>query len=153
MLANQVLPGRDAPAGLQVTVPDDEAGCGAVFDINSKAYEMDLGPAKSVLGAAFWRDQVPVLGSIGGAPVSTASVLIVDGYRYVALVATDPAHRRRGYADVVMRHALEVAAAAHGALPTVLHATDAGRPVYERMGYTPISTHTLYLETAWLGDY
>ena len=77
----------------------------------------------------------------------------VDGYRYVALVATAPAHRRRGYADAVMRHALEAAASAYGERPTVLHATDAGRPVYERMGYTPISTHTLYMDAALLGGH
>ena len=28
----------------------------------------------------------------------------------------------------------------------MLHATDAGRPVYERMGYASISTHTLLTE-------
>jgi hypothetical protein len=32
----------------------------------------------------------------------------------------------------------------------VLHATDAGRPVYERMGYTTISTHTLLMEKRFL---
>jgi predicted GNAT family N-acyltransferase len=52
-----------------------------------------------------------------------------------------------------MRHALEVAASAYGERPTVLHATDAGRPVYERMGYAPISTHTLYMDAAWLSEH
>jgi predicted acetyltransferase len=90
-----------------------------------------------------------VLGSVDGAAASGAAVLMVDGYRYVALVATAPAHRRRGYAEAVMRRALEVAAA-HGECPTVLHATDAGRPIYARMGYAPISTHTLYMDAALL---
>jgi hypothetical protein len=49
-----------------------------------------------------------------------------------------------------MRRALAAAAAAHGEQPTVLHATDAGRPVYERMGYTPISTHTVFVEKRFL---
>jgi hypothetical protein len=40
---------------------------------------------------------------------------------------------------------------AYGERPTVLHATDAARPMYERMGYTPISTHTLYTDAALLG--
>ncbi len=155
MFAARVSPvtGR-LPAGLQVTVPHDDAGCGAVLDVNSAAYEMDLEPAKTVLGVhAFWNAHVAVLGTVDGAPASSAAVLIVDGYRYVALVATDPAHRRRGYADAVMRHALDVAAAAHGELATVLHATDAGRPIYERMGYAPISTHTLYMDKAFLGEH
>jgi hypothetical protein len=50
----------------------------------------------------------------------------------------------------VTRRALEVAASAHGERPTVLHATDAGRPIYARMGYAPISTHTLYMDAALL---
>ena len=49
-----------------------------------------------------------------------------------------------------MRHALEAAAAAHGELPTVLHATEAGRPVYERMGYAAISRHTFFIDKAFL---
>ena len=91
---------------------------------------------------AFWNDHVAVLGSGHGAPTSGAAVLMVDGCRYVALVATAPAHRRRGYAEAVMRRALEVAASAHGECPTVLHATDAGRPIDARTGDVPISTHT-----------
>jgi len=154
MFATQVVPVTGTPAGLQIAVPDDDEGCAAVLDVNSAAYEMDLDAAKIVLGRqAFWHDQVAVLGRVGGAPASSAAVLIVDGCRYVALVATHPAHRRRGYADAVMRHALDVAATTYGELPTVLHATDAGRPVYERMGYASISTHTLYMDSALLGEH
>jgi GNAT superfamily N-acetyltransferase len=112
---------------------------------------MDLGAAKSAIGTrAFWNDHVPVLGVVGGTPASSAAVLMVDGYRYVALVATHPAHQRRGYAEAAMRRALEVAATAHGEQPTVLHATEAGRPLYQRMGYAPISTHTLFMEKRFL---
>ena len=49
-----------------------------------------------------------------------------------------------------MRQALENAARVHGETPTVLHATDAGRPIYERMGYESISTHTLFMEKRFL---
>jgi predicted acetyltransferase len=82
--------------------------------------------------------------------VASAAVLQVDGIRYVALVATEPSHQRQGYAEAVMRHALEVSARVHGERPTVLHATDAGRPIYARMGYQPIATHTAFIETRFL---
>ena len=52
-----------------------------------------------------------------------------------------------------MRRALENAASAHGEAPTVLHATEAGRPVYEPMGYSRISTHTLFMEKRFLGEH
>lgn len=76
---------------------------------------------------------------LGGEAVSCTGVMMVDGCRYVGFVATLPGHQRKGYADAVMRRALEVAAERHGEAETVLHATAAGRPVYERMGYEVIS--------------
>ncbi len=151
MSATRLTPAAGVPAGLELTVPQDDAGCGTVIDLNSAAYEMDLGAVKPVLGSrAFWAEHVPVLGLVDGTPASSAAVMMVDGVRYVALVATDPARRRRGYADAAMRRALELAAAKHGEVLTVLHATDAGRPVYERMGYTAISSHTLFMEKHFL---
>ena len=40
-----------------------------------------------------------------------------------------------------------------GDLPSFLHATEAGRPVYARMGYTPVSTHTAFMDKRLLGDH
>ena len=48
---------------------------------------------------SFWTDHFPVLGLTGGKSACSAAVLMVDGYGYVALVATDPGQQRRGYAD------------------------------------------------------
>jgi GNAT superfamily N-acetyltransferase len=154
MIARQVDPVSQIPDGLQLTVPQDDAGCSVLLDINSVAYGMELNEAKDVIGKrSFWRDHVPVLGLIDGAPASCAAVLMVAGYRYVALVATDPAQQRRGYAETVMRHALDVAALEHGDRPTVLHATDAGRPIYQRMGYRDIASHTIFMEKKFLGEH
>jgi len=146
----------DAPKvpGLELTVPDDDRGCEAILDVNSLAYGMDLAAGKARLGSrAFWKDQFPVVGMADGKPVSCAAVLMVDGHRYVALVATEPGQQRRGFADAAMRRALQNAAADHGETPTVLHASDAGRPVYERMGYASISTHTLFMEKRFLEEH
>lgn len=151
MLAPDVSPAATIPDGLTLTVPQDDEGCASTVDINAVAYGMDLGSSKSLLGrTSFWKDHVPVVGAVDGVPVCSAAVLMVDDHRYVALVATDPAHQRRGYADAAMRHALDLAARTHGDRPTVLHATAAGRPVYERMGYEVISNHTLFMEKRFL---
>jgi GNAT superfamily N-acetyltransferase len=140
--------------GLQLTVPRSDSGCAAIIDINSLAYGMDLGASKGAIGSrTFWTDHFPVVGVADGKPVSSAAVLMVDGYRYVILVATDPGLQRRGFGDATMRRALENAASAHGEAPTVLHATEAGRPVYERMGYSNISTHTLLMEKRFLEEH
>lgn len=78
---------------------------------------------------------------------------MVDGLRYVALVATIAGQQRRGFADAATRHALESAATTHGETPTVLHATAAGRPGYERMGYRTISNHTVFMEKRFLQEH
>ncbi len=153
MLARTVAAAATVP-GLQLTVPQDDGGCAAIVDVNALAYGMDLEASKAAIGSrTFWRDQFPVLGVVDGKPVSSATVLMVDGHRYVALVATEPGQQRRGFADATMRRALENAARAHGETPTVLHASDAGRPVYERMGYASISTHTLLMEKRFLEEH
>ncbi len=151
MLALRISPASRVPEGLVLTVPDDDDGCSALLDVNSVAYGMSLDASKPVIGTrAFWRNHVPVVGWTGGNPASGAAVMMVDGHRYVALVATDPAHQRRGYAEGSMRRALEIAAQEHGETPSFLHATDAGRPIYERMGYAPVTTHTIFIEKRFL---
>jgi GNAT superfamily N-acetyltransferase len=154
MIAEQVAPVATVPAGLELTVPQHDAAYEALLEINAAAYGMDLAAGQPIMGRrSFWAGHFPVVGRAGDTPVSCAAVLMVEGYRYVAMVATDPGHQRRGYGDAAMRRALEESARVHGERPTVLHATDAGRPVYERMGYTTISTHTVFMEKTWLGGH
>jgi ribosomal protein S18 acetylase RimI-like enzyme len=151
MLASNVAPVTRIPEGLQLLVPQDDTGCSAVLDVNAGAYGMDLEAGKQFIGKrSFWDGHVPVLGLVDGKPAASAAVMMVDGHRYVAMVATDPAQQRRGFAEATMRSALEEAGKVHGERPTVLHATDAGRPVYERMGYTTISTHMVFMEKKFL---
>ena len=151
MGAQRIAPGRAAPAGLQLQVPDDDVGCAAMLDVNSAAYGMSLDAGKPALGRhAFWAHHVPALGLVAGKPVSSAGVIMAGGYHYVALVATDPAYQRRGYGEAALRYALETAAQTHGVKPTFLHATDAGKPIYARMGYETVSTHTVFIEKKFL---
>lgn len=154
MIAQSVAPPTNVPAELQLMRPQDDGRCSAVVDVNGLAYGMDLDAAKEILGKqAFWSGHFPALGLADGTPACAAAVMMVDGYRYVALVATDPARQRRGYGELVMRHALSLSAAAHGDVPSTLHATEAGRPIYERMGYVPIAAHTVFIEKKFLAGH
>lgn len=151
MLAADVPLPALTPAGLALAVPDDDAGCEQFVHLNQAAYGMDMQCLLPFIGASsFWKDAVGVVGKLEDTPVSCSTVLPVDGHHYVALVATHPDYRRRGYADAAMRHALALAADRFGRRPTFLHATDAGRPVYELMGYQAVCGHTLYIEKKYL---
>jgi GNAT superfamily N-acetyltransferase len=154
MLAERVAPVEDVPEGLDLKIPEDDAACEAILDVNSAAYGMPFAVGQPVWGRrAFWKDHFAVLGFAGERPVSSAVVVMSGGHRYVALVATAPDQQRRGYADAAMRRALELAREAHGEHPTFLHATDAGRPVYERMGYQAVSSHTIFMDKSLLGEH
>jgi GNAT superfamily N-acetyltransferase len=151
MRAPSIPSRRAAGDGLQVATADDAAALAAIVDVNSAAYGVDLDASKTLLAnPSFWAGHVPALGRVDGTPVASAAVMMVAGCRYVLLVATMPDRQRRGYAEAVMRHALDVAAATHGETPTTLHATDAGRPIYARMGYDTIATHTAFIEKRFL---
>jgi hypothetical protein len=76
-------------------------------------------------------------------PVCAAATFIAAGINDVTLVGTVPEARRRGYgAAVTWRATL-----ADPTLPSMLLATDEGRPVYERMGYL-----SLFRFTVWSRD-
>ncbi len=109
------------------------------FDINLRSYGMPTSMGESVLdtGAYFSdpRREFGFIGLMGGVSVSTASVVELDGWLYVALVATDPDHRQKGYAEAVMRHALGVAASELQLSRTALDASVMGGPLYLQMGY------------------
>lgn len=154
MIADDVEPRAQHPAGLELTVPHDDESSAAMVTLNGAAYAMDLQSSLPVLGShKFWKNHFAVVGKVGGQPVSCSATFVLEGYRYVAFVATHPEHQRRGYADAAMRRSLENAAAARGKCPTVLHATDAGCPVYEKMGYASISTHNLFIEEKFLSGH
>ncbi|MCC6390367.1 MAG: GNAT family N-acetyltransferase [Bryobacterales bacterium] len=154
MMAKRVAPVDNFPDGLVLRVPEDDPACEAILDVNSAAYGMPFAVGQPVWGRrAYWKDHFAVLGFAGGRPVSSAVVVMSGGHRYVALVATAPDQQRRGYADAAMRRALELAREAHGEHPTFLHATAAGRPVYERMGYQAVSSHTIFMDKSFLGEH
>lgn len=147
MVARQIVPPTRPGAPLELTVPDTQSTLGALLDLNAAAYDMDLSAGKAILAQPeFWTAHVPALGLADAQPASCAAVFMVDGLRYVAMVATDPVQQRRGYAEATMRHALDVARDRYGDVPSVLHATEAGRPIYERMGYERIASHTVFME-------
>ncbi len=138
-------PVRALPA-LDMRVVDDEPTRQAVADLNAAAYAI---PAEifrpATEPASMWSQMVGVVCYVDGASVSTASVAAVDDIAFVALVATNPAHQGRGYAEAAMRAALGEARALWGVTRTILHATPAGVPVYARMGYGDTGGYHVYV--------
>lgn len=115
-------------------------------DLNALAYSMPLETVRDALrGSALWKsDAHAYLAYSGGEPVSVAATIANGDHLFLILVATAPAYQRKGYGEAVVRKALFEGAKATGLTRTVLHATLAGAPVYERIGYHKVSDLGFY---------
>lgn len=117
-----------------------------VTDLNSAAYGLPLESGRdSLLLPLFWKNAFPYVGYVGDRPVSTATTIVHGDVLYLAFVATVPDARRKGYAEAVIRHSLQEAHRATGLNRTVLHASEAGLPIYKRLGYHAVADFTWYM--------
>ena len=140
MVATELRPPRRPAPALEIEPIQTEAQRLEATDLQAYAYSfpVDLCRTPTQAGALWGKTpQFAYIGYADGMPASTATTLVIDGVLYVALVATHPQAQRRGYAEAVMRHSLAEASRATGLSRTVLHASQAGYPIYAAMGYQP----------------
>jgi len=81
------------------------------------------------------------IGYHGDIAVTTAATFTTSAATGVYAVGTPPPHRRRGYAERVVRHALEAA----GGGRSVLESSEAGLMVYRRMGYRAVTRYAVFV--------
>jgi GNAT superfamily N-acetyltransferase len=137
-MAGDILP-LAAPShpALQMRRVMDEAQLMSYAEINCEGYGFPLDWGRVGFHATnLWTEKAySYLGYEGDRPVCGASVVVHDASLYLALVATRPSAQRKGYGEAVVRHALQSAHESTGLSRTILHASDAGFPVYRRVGY------------------
>lgn len=80
------------------------------------------------------------IGRVGGQAVSVSIGVISDGVVGIFGVATKPKYRRRGYGTVMTWIALRNASN----LPTVLGPSEAGEPLYRKMGFVDFHHHRVW---------
>lgn len=129
-------PLRPLPNNVEVTRIRTPAQKFDALNLNSSAYGMPVEVTHDVLAAGtyFSSEQHEfgiVVYNADGLPVSTATAIDLDDWIYIAAVATDPEHRRNGYAELAMRAALDAAPKK----PTALDASRMGEPLYAQMGF------------------
>ncbi len=74
------------------------------------------------------------LGRVAGEPVATSCVYSLHGISTINMVTTMPEHRRRGYGEAMVWHAIQ-AGVANGSDAAYLQSSEMGYPLYERMGF------------------
>jgi ribosomal protein S18 acetylase RimI-like enzyme len=136
MATDELLPRRIAP-GLEYRRVGDKETRHQLADINAAVYGFSIEAGREALAATeIWsNDFAGYVGCLEGRAVTAAATMAIQGSLHVMCVATLPECQRRGYAEAAMRYSLEDVSRSTGLTRTTLHATDAGRPVYQSMGY------------------
>lgn len=135
-----------APDGLRIAEVTDAAGLAELESTLIAGYPLDgLNEdeawqlfAPSAIGGPlrFW------LGYENGKPVTAAAGVVAAGVVGVHYVATLKHARGKGYGGAIT----DVAARLDPSLPAVLQSSDAGRPVYERLGFSIVARYDLWIK-------
>jgi ribosomal protein S18 acetylase RimI-like enzyme len=145
MVAERILPPvRPLPAIDARRVRDDatrEAFCA----IGSLCFHVPLAWFCEVFDSeSVWENFAAYVGYVDGEAVCTTAIVMGADAVGVYNVATVPEHRRRGYGEALMRHAMAKAQRAHGVEQAVLQSTPAGYKLYERMGFRTVTRVAVY---------
>jgi GNAT superfamily N-acetyltransferase len=136
MAANQLLPLRRPSPILDIRRISDEATARDLAMINAHAYEMPTELFECICNLHLWHnDSFGYVAYASGKAVSCAATFPAGGTVYVAFVATLPGEHGKGYAEMVMRHAIENGRKAKRYSRITLHASDMGHPLYRSMGF------------------
>ncbi|WP_343082498.1 GNAT family N-acetyltransferase [Ostreiculturibacter nitratireducens] len=145
------LPEAPRVEGLTVRCVEGRKGRYDWAWLTCDAFELtdDVREAMSRCEAAIPEDkfesQPRYVGYHDGEPVAVSSLVMAAGLAGIYAVATLPAARNLGIGTAMTLHAM-AEGKRRGARHAVLQATDMGRPVYERLGFSKVHEYELYLQ-------
>ena len=134
------------PDGVTLEEVGDEKGRLDYLAVTVDAYADSFLPPDaaeaqlSTVGALAGPGVRAVVAYLDGAAVSAAMAVASDTVAGVQLVGTVPGARGRGLGELCTRWAVH-AGFAFGAKAVVLEASEAGEPIYLRMGFTEVSRY------------
>ncbi len=146
MAIDHVPAAPPVPPGVTLREVVDEAGRAAYVDVTVSAYADAFLPADAINKQLARVDSLcadgvrAVVARDGDEPVAAATVIVSDGLAGVQLVGTVPAARRRRLAELCTQWTVQ-AGFELGAEAAVLEASEAGEPVYLRMGFVELSRY------------
>ena len=85
------------------------------------------------------------VGYLGGTPVTSTAIVIEAGVIGIYAVGTLPGHQRRGYAETILRHAVDRARAESSLDRLVLQSSQAGLPLYMKLGFRKVTEFQVFV--------
>lgn len=147
MAARELRPPRRAAPHIEFRRVADETTARDIAMVNAHAYKMPTELFECIANLYLWQeDSFGHVGYAAGRAITAAATLPVAGTIYVAFVATLPEAHGKGYAEAVMRKAIQEAQNAMGMRRLTLHASDMGRPLYQSMGFEPAGSVPLLVQ-------
>lgn len=145
MIADRLLPPERKPPEMRFERVRNQQTRMAFCALGSQCFNVPLVWFNEVFdNDLVWDKFAGYVAYVEGEPVSSAATVTSSGAIGVYNVATIPSHQRQGYAEAVMRHALEKAREEHGIERTILQSTPQGFPLYVRMGYRTVTKVAVY---------
>lgn len=138
MSAHELRPPRRPAPNIEFRRVTDVPTARDLAIVNAHAYKMPPELFECIANLCIWQaESFGYVGYADGRAITAAATFPAAGTIYVAFVATMPDAHGRGYAEAVMRKAIEEGQRSIGARRLTLHASDMGRPLYQSMGFQP----------------
>jgi ribosomal protein S18 acetylase RimI-like enzyme len=147
MHADRIWPRERQPAKMEIRRVDDDRTRFDFADVASVVFALSFFISEKIYGPeSTWRSKMTgFVGYESKKAVSIVATVVSDGIVGIYSLATLPQNQRRGYAETLMRHALETAQQETGIERSILQTTRAGVGLYKRMGYRPVTNFSVYL--------
>lgn len=140
------IPGATAPSSLEVRDVTDRAALRDHVAVLASGFDWQpAAPAQifteRLLADPAWHGYT---GYIAGQPAAASQLYVHGGVAGIYYVATVAAYRRRGFGEVITRHAM-LAGLDAGCDMASLQASPMGFPIYTRMGFTQASSYRQFV--------
>jgi ribosomal protein S18 acetylase RimI-like enzyme len=144
MIAKALRPSLKPPPVLECVPVHDRTTRHAFSELTTVCFDIPFNIAQSVyMPERAWNGAYQgYVGLLDRKPVSIAATVVQPGAIGIYSLGTLPEFRHRGFGETMLRAAV---AQCPPGLPIVLESTDAGYPLYRRLGFEDVGNFTVYL--------
>lgn len=148
MYADRIWPRDRQPAKMRIRRVEDGRTRFDFADVASVVFALPFAISEKIyVPESTWRGKMTGwVGYEAERAVSIVATVVSEAAVGIYSLATIPHFQRQGYAETLMRHALETAQRETGIEKSILQTTKAGMGLYKRMGYRPVTNFSVYLQ-------